>query len=144
MLDLGAQRNVVEIRDGISGTVHEMHYRPPTNAEIASYQSGLFERKGRKLKNRVHETRVKYGLKILTGFKKGSLGINGKPFSCDPEDPDYRADWKELLSQGAPMIIAAVAQAAFEGTGVAQDDVELLDEDEVEEEPEDPTISTQS
>jgi len=121
MRDLSAQKNIVEIQDGISGDVHEMHYRPPTTEEIAAYQNGLFERRGRKLRSRITENRLKYGARILTGFKKGTFGCDGRPFASDPADPDYREDWKEQLVKNAPDVVCAVALVAFESTGVSRE-----------------------
>ncbi len=121
MRDLTAQKNIVEIQDGISGDVHEIHYRMPTVEEIASYQNGLFERRGRKLKNRIFESRLKFGGRIITGFRKGTLGCDGKAFASDAGDPDFRADWKEQLLVNAPDVVAAVAMVAFEGTGVSRE-----------------------
>lgn len=127
MRDFGAEKNVIEIRDGISGDVHEIYYRPPTNQELAAYQNGLFERSGKKLRNKIFDTRLKFGARIITGFKKGTLGMDGDAFASDAADPDYRSDWKDLLLKHAPDIVSTVAVAAFEGTGVNREAVEIED-----------------
>lgn len=121
MRDLTAQKNIVEIQDGISGDVHEIYYRTPTAEEIASYTNGMFERCGRKIKIRLIENRLKFGGRIITGFKKGTLGCDGKAFSSDSADPDYREDWKEQLIAKAPDVVSAVAVVAFESTGVSRE-----------------------
>lgn len=125
MRDFAAEKNVAQIRDGISGDVHEIYFRLPTNEERAAYQNGLFQRSGRKLLTRVLENRIKFGGRIIVGFKKGTIGINGQPFSSEPEDPAYREDWKNLLIQSAPDIVSAVAVTAFEGTGNVAAEVEI-------------------
>jgi hypothetical protein len=128
MRDFSADRNVIEIQDGISGDIHEIYYRLPTNEERASYQSNLISRRGKKIQTRIFETRIKFGGKLVTGFRKGTLGIEGKAFASDSTDPDYREDWKELLLKFAPDVIASVAVTAFEATGVQrepEDDVPL-------------------
>ncbi len=121
MRDFAAERNTLDIQDGITGDVHEIYYRMPTNEERAAYQNGVFERRGQKLKSRVFENRLKFGSRIISGFAKGTLGIEGKPFSADPSDPDYRQDWKDLLIRYAGDIVASVAANVFEATGAARE-----------------------
>ena len=132
MRDFAADKNVIEITDGISGDVHEIHVRKPTSKEIASFQARLFERKGKKIINKAHATRLEFGAEIITGFKPGTLGINGVAISHVASDPGYREDWKDLLVQNAPDIVAAVAQQVFEGTGAARNanGLEFVSEDE--------------
>ncbi|MEM5787186.1 MAG: hypothetical protein AAGU11_07690 [Syntrophobacteraceae bacterium] len=121
MRDFAAQRNVLDIQDGITGDVHEIYYRMPTNEERAAYQNGVFERRGQKLKSRIFENRLKFGARIITGFAKGTLGIDGKAFSAETGEPDYRADWKDLLVRHAGDIVASVAAVVFESTGAARE-----------------------
>lgn len=132
MRDFAADKNVIEITDGISGDVHEIHVRKPTSKEIALFQAKLFERKGKKIINRAHATRLEFGSEIITGFKPGTLGINGVAISPVASDAGYREDWKDLLVQNAPDIVAAVAQQVFEGTGAARNTngLEFVSEDE--------------
>ncbi len=126
MRDFSAEKNVIEIQDGISGDVHEVSFRTPTNEERAAFQAGLFKRKGSKLVGSIFESRMKYGARIITGFRKGTLGMDGRPFASEPGDPDYREDWLALIVEHAPDIVQAVAMAAFEGTGISrQPEVEI-------------------
>jgi len=118
--NLNAPYNIAYVRDGVSGDLHELHYRLPTNADRVSYQAGLWVRKGKQFINQALETRLRLGSQLLVGFVKGTIGLDGKPFSSNPTDPDYREDWRELLLQYAPDVVAVVALAAFEGTGVAE------------------------
>lgn len=106
---------------------HVFLYRRPTNKEIGAYQAALFERKGNKIIPKAAEARTKFGARILTGFEKGTLGANGKVISSDPNDPDFRADWKELLVEFVPDIVAAVGRHAFEGTAVQGSNVDALE-----------------
>ncbi|MFZ2447494.1 MAG: hypothetical protein WAW37_14155 [Syntrophobacteraceae bacterium] len=121
MRDFAAERNILDIQDGITGEVHEIRYRMPTNEERAAYHNGVFERRGQKLKSRIFENRLKFGSRIITGFTRGTLGIDGKAFSSDPNDPDYRQDWKDLLVRHAGDIVASVAASVFEATGAARE-----------------------
>lgn len=125
MRDLTAAKNVIEINDGASGDVHEIYYRMPTNEERAAYQNSVFAVKGRKVKARIFENRLKFGARVITGFRKGTLGIDGKPFACEENDPDYRADWKDQLVRNAGDIVTSVGAFVFEGTGRQSEDVDL-------------------
>lgn len=130
MRDFAAEKNAIDIADGRSGDIHEMYYRNPTAKEMAVYQAAMFERKGKKVVNKVYSTRIKFGEAILTGFKPGTFGINGVAISAVETDPGYRADWKKLLVDNSPDVVAAVAQQVFEGTGVNKgtDDIEFVTE----------------
>lgn len=137
MRDLTAKQNEASIHDSVSGDTHTLFYRLPTNQERAAYQAALFRRSGNKLENRIFETRISFGEKIVVGFVKGTLGAEGKAFASETSDPDYRSDWKGLIKANAPEILAALAQNAFEGTGVMRN---VFDEDEAETMP-DPLVS---
>jgi len=116
MRDLGVREHTAKVNDGCA--VHEILFRRPTKQEIAAYTTSLFKRQGNKIIQQVHESRMKFGLRIIIGIKKGTLAYEGRPFSSDPNDPDYREDWKVLLEKNAPDIVMAVAQTVFEGISV--------------------------
>ena len=137
MLELNASRNVAEIT--MNGEIHELYYRTPTTEEMVGFQAEGLVRKGRKIVDRMVHARLKYGLRVLIGFKKGTIGFDGELISSDPADKKhYRKDWKELLGKAAPQLVAAVGQAAFDGVRLGKDlegievvsevDSELLDE----------------
>ncbi len=136
MRDVAAEKNVIEVQDGMSGDVHELNYRRPTNKERAAYQAALFERKKKKVVDKSFETRLRFGKRICTGFVKGTFGANGKAFSCEPEDVDYLADWKEQIAKGAPEVLTAMAFQVFEGTGRGSGEVdfESVDIDDLDDE----------
>ena len=120
-----SDRNVLRISDAISGSEIELYYRMPTTSEQVAYQSKLVKRQGKKVVIHAFDTRLEYGLKILTGFREGDFGFDGKPVASDNQSPNFREDWKELLTQSAPDIINAFAMTIFEGARVEQDiDVE--------------------
>ena len=117
MRDITERIYQATVRDG--DEKHVFYYRRPTNKEITAYQGSLFEKVRNKIIPKAAETRTKFGARIITGFEKGTLGAFGKVFSSDPADTDdYRADWKELLVEHVPDIVAAVGQHAFESTAV--------------------------
>lgn len=106
----------MRVNDPISDDVHELYYRAPTVKERSAYDASRFVRKGKKVINRTFETRLKFGLRILTGFKKGTFGIEGRAFSSDASDPAYREDWKALLETNAPDIVAELGRRVFEAS----------------------------
>lgn len=129
MRDLAERRHVAVIFDGQSGDSHEIYYRRPTTEELAGYQNGMLRRSGKRVLLKTFEQRLAMGRRVITGIKKGTLGYEGRPFSSEPDDPDYREDWLSILVSEAPDIVAAVAVAAFESTGVSREEVEIpLDE----------------
>lgn len=129
MFDLTASRNVAVI--SMNGEAYELYYRAPTTEEIVGFGAEGMVRKGNKIHNRLMAARIKYGARVLTGFKEGSFAADGKPISADPKDKKaYRADWKELLVKAAPQMVAAVGQVAFEGvrlgSAVETDELEMV------------------
>lgn len=120
MRDLGSNLVTATVNDG--SAVHVFKYRRPTNEELVAYNAGLFKKVGRKIKNRTHEMRLKFGLKVLEGFEKGTLSVDGKVISSDPGDVDFFPTWRELLQSAAPDIVSAIGAAAFEGVQVMTDD----------------------
>lgn len=111
-------KNILRIQDAISGSEIELYYRMPTTSEMVSYQAKLIKRQGRKILLNAFETRLEFGLKIFTGFRDGDFGIDGKPISSDPQNPNYKEDWKGLLKETAADIITTLAFTVFEGARV--------------------------
>lgn len=111
-------KNKLVINDARSGTAIELYYRNPTTSEEVAYQSRLFKKQGKKMLVNAYETRLTYGLKILTGFREGDFGIEGKPISSDPVSMNYREDWKELLKDNAADLVTSFAFAIFEGARI--------------------------
>lgn len=128
-----SDKNKMIINDARSGSEIELYYRNPTTQEEVEYQSKLFKRQGKKVLINAFGTRLDMGLKILTGFREGDFGIEGKPISSDPQNPDYKENWKDLLKENAADIITAFSFAIFEGaradTG-AEIDFETMGETE--------------
>lgn len=124
-----SDKNSITVDDRLSGTKLELFYRMPTNDERIAYQRSTLKREGNKLKLKVFESRVKYGLQILTGFREGDFGYGGEPISADPTSQHYRADWKDLLQATASDIVATVAGAVFESARFSGDEgIEFVDE----------------
>jgi len=111
-----SERNKLTITDAIGGGDIELYYRNPTTEECVQFQSESVRKVGGKIRYHFAETRIKYGLRVLTGFRHGDFIYDGKPLSSDPSSADYREDWKALLKETAADIVIAVGFAVFEST----------------------------
>jgi hypothetical protein len=136
MLDLNRQdvfRKI--IFDSATGHEVELTHRLPTTSEEVEFQRRTFKGRGRKgfspedIARNLAEIRIEFGLRIVTGFKDGDFGVDGRPISSNPESPDFYPEWKNLLRDKAPRIVSALAVAVFEGGRV------LSPEEEGEEPP---------
>lgn len=113
-----SNKNILTIKDAISGTDIELYYRLPSTSERVAYQSRLISHKGGKIQVHTLEARLEYGLKILTGFREGDFGVKGRPISSDPQNQNYHENWKELIRAMAADIVNAFAFVVFEGAAV--------------------------
>lgn len=127
-----SETNTITIQDARSGSEIELYYRNPTSREEALYQAKIVKRKGSKVVLKTFDTRLEFGLRILTGFRVGDFGVDGQPISSVPGSPGYREDWKDIVAEGASDIVRALALTVFEGVRVnTADEIE----EAVEEEP---------
>jgi hypothetical protein len=115
---LGEQRHMLAIQDPVSGSVINLHYRRPTSEERVAYQLSAFRLEGGERRFCLGETRLKFGLEILTGFGAGDFVINAEGEAI-PLDPARHPDWKERLAVEAPDLVSYLAQQVFEGMRVA-------------------------
>ena len=115
---LGEQRHGLAIQDPISGSVINLYYRRPTSEERVAYQISAFRLENGERRFCLGETRLKFGLEIITGFKAGDFVINADGEEI-PLDPARHPDWKERLAIEAPDLVSYLAQQVFEGMRVA-------------------------
>ena len=123
---LGAGKNTLRINDNIGGGEIELYYRNPTTAERVAYSNESVSRSGRKVKMSVGDTRAKYGPKILTGIREGDfVDAEGRPIASDEESPNYRPDWKDLISEHAGDLVQLLAASVFEAAAELAEDEDL-------------------
>jgi hypothetical protein len=115
---LGEERQVLAVSDPVSGSVVTLYYRPPTSEERVAYQMSAYRLEGGQRRFCLGETRVKYGLEILTGFEAGDFLLREETGPV-PLDPERHPDWKARLAEHAPDLVAYLAQQVFEGLRVA-------------------------
>jgi hypothetical protein len=130
----------VTFLDRLSNSNITLSYRMPTTEERIKYANEQIVRKDGKIKNNAGETRIKYGLTILTGFKEGDFtkGEN-QPISADPKSPHYDPAWKTIIKQYASDIVSMLAVHVFEASVVSSvpdaDDTDGGQEDKPETDP---------
>jgi hypothetical protein len=115
---LGEPRHTLAIQDPVSGSVVTLYYRGPTSEERVAYQLSAFRFEGGERRFCLGETRLKFGLEILTGFGAGDfiMAAEGGETALDPA---RHPDWKERLAEDAPDLVSYLAQQVFEGMRVA-------------------------
>jgi hypothetical protein len=115
---LGEPGHTLAIQDPISGSVITLTYRRPTSEERVAYQLSAFRLEGGERRFCLGETRLKFGLEILTGFGAGDFIVvdGGGETALDPE---RHPDWKARLAEDAPDLVSYLAQQVFEGMRVA-------------------------
>ena len=131
-----------ELKFDYEGGSVVLYYSDPTTKQRIAYSNSVTRRKGRKIINDLAATRLAGGKAICTGIREGDLAVpadNEKGYSLissDPQSPDYRKDWKELLVKHQADFLMLLGAHAFENTSVAGDmefgdsGLELLDGDE--------------
>lgn len=122
-----SDRNKIEFSDPVGGGKIVLYYATPTATQVKVYRQQSITRKNGKVIFNNFDPALKFGLEILTGFDEGAFGFDGQPISSDPESPNYRSDWKELLKDTAADVVTLLAQSVFDGlrTGAATDEVEM-------------------
>jgi hypothetical protein len=114
---LGEERQVLAVADPVSGSVVTFYYRRPTSEERVAYQVSAYRLEGGQRRFCLGETRLKFGLEILTGFGPGDFLLQEEGGA--PLDPERHPDWKARLAEDAPDLVSYLAQQVFEGLRVA-------------------------
>ena len=120
-----SDRNSIEFNDPLSGTPLIVYYATPTASQIRAYQQMSIQRKGNKVVMNSFDPAMKYGQEIITGIGEGCFGYDGRAISSDPESPDYRQDWKELMAESAADVVTLLARHVFDGLRASKDTLEI-------------------
>jgi len=115
---LGEERHRLLIQDPVSGSVITLYYRRPASEERVAYQLSAYRIEGGERRFCLGETRLKFGLEILTGFGEGDFQVR-EDGQETPLDPARHPDWKDRLAEHAPDLVSYLAQQVFEGLRVA-------------------------
>lgn len=118
------------IRDKIGGDLI-LFYRLPTFIERSKYENSIYLIKDGSLVL-VPDTRINFGKEILTGIGENCFSDEDGAISSDPEKDNYREDWKDLLVESAPEIVAQLAFYVFENTKILDKKLATATPDTVE------------
>jgi len=115
---LGDELNEMRFQDNLSDTEIVLFYRMPTTKERMAYTNEAYQRKGNKVINRSTATRMKYGLRILGGFRDGDFehkqGDGWKPIASDSASDNYFPEWKEHIEKYASDLVEHLALRVFD------------------------------
>ncbi|MBM4274592.1 MAG: hypothetical protein FJ134_09070 [Deltaproteobacteria bacterium] len=120
---LGEEIHSLAVQDPISGSVITLNYRRPTSEERVAYQVSAFRLDGGERRLCLGETRLKFGLEILTGFASGSFSVS-EDGRREDLDPARHPDWKDRLARHAPDLVSYLGQVVFEGLRTVREDRE--------------------
>lgn len=112
----------VTFTDKIANCSITLFYKLPTTEERTAYSSELVVRKKRKVESKIGPTRLKYGLKVLTGFKEGDFATDRGPISSDSGSSRYDANWKALVTKYASHLVMALGAHVFESADEEEPD----------------------
>lgn len=123
---LGEELNELKIRDNISKSEIILYYRTPTSEEQGAYTNQCVQRIRNKVVNKTGGTRMKFGSKILAGFRDGDFTIpkDGKivAISSDEKSENFYPGWKDLILKKASDLIEVLAMHVFESPVQVDDD----------------------
>lgn len=128
-----SERNELHLHDNISNSDIVFYFRTPTTAEFEGYNNLSIQRRGRKIKNKTPEARLKYGLRVLTGVREGDFerreGSGHVPISSEPGSRNYYPEWKSWLRSHAADLVMLLGMHVFDISG----EIEEGDDDPVDE-----------
>lgn len=130
--DLMPDRNVMDIYCGLAKKTFHLEFRMPETNERLAYDNAMTKRQGAKIKiaKDWQVVQAKMGARLCTGFELGDFSMAGKPISPVQGDPNYYADWKNLLLKKRPDLLAALARKIFGAVSEQPADVDLDDDDD--------------
>ena len=114
---LGEENHSLVVHDPVSGSEVTLYYRRPTSEERVAYQLSAYRLEEGQRRFCLGETRLKFGLEILTGFGPGDFLVAAEGGEA-PLDPERHPDWKERVGEHAPDLVSYLAQQIFEGLRV--------------------------
>jgi hypothetical protein len=111
---LGEERQAMRVQDPVSGSVITLFYRRPTSEERVAYQLSAYRIEGGERRLCLGETRLKFGLEILTGFSEGDFQVreDGQAVPLKLSRPLDRTDPFAVDAGGSASDAWAIDQAS--------------------------------
>ncbi len=123
--DFSEESNKLTLYDNISGSKIVLYYRHPTTKETSAFLNEAVRRRRNKIEMRQAQARLKFGAKILTGFREGDFlqkkGGEKQPLSSDPESSNYTPDWKDQVVKHAADLVMLLGGYVFEGSAEVEE-----------------------
>jgi len=110
MLNINQNKFKLLIEDSLSGDTHTFYYRAPTTEETVNVCNAFMEEKD---KTKAAQILAKGSVPLLLGFEKGSIAVDDKLISSDPEDEDYYENWKALISANAERLLIEIGTTVY-------------------------------
>lgn len=100
-----------------------IYYRTILSSDVIEFRSKSFQLIGKNQNEEATKKQMRFqfdfGAEFITGFKEGDLSYDGKLISSDPNSPNYKSDWKELLKETATFVVERFVDMAF-GYGILE------------------------
>ena len=122
-MELYKEKNHTEIFE-LDGTGYEFYVREPETKDRISYLANSIKKSNGKIIGNienVYENKYESGCLLITGFPennsegKPQFEYQGKAVSSDPDSPNYRKDWKELILSNFFNRILLFSTKVYEG-----------------------------
>lgn len=97
-----------------NGDKHKFFCKIPSLEDRIDYRRKVLMSNDEDKVKSIMIARIEGALKILQGFEKGTLCVDGKVISSDSNDADYYSNWKELLRENCVDILEAIAIKMYE------------------------------
>jgi len=118
MFVLNNTDNKLWIKHKLSDSDICLLYRNPTTEERVAYSMERVKRVNNEVQFNFQETRIKYGEKIITGFRDGDFGVvKGDavvPISSKVGSDNYFEDWKQIIKENAADVLELLAATVFD------------------------------
>jgi len=110
MLDLSSKEFSLTVYDSLSGLEHTLLYRQPTTAEYIETCNQISREEN---KEESANILIEAADKLITGFEKGSISVDGIEISSNPDDDNYYETWKKLIKENAERLLIELGTHVF-------------------------------
>lgn len=110
----------ITVNDPVDGIPKEFVLRMPSSSERVEYFSALAECGSDNSKS--YECRINAVKKLLVSIPEEQFGYEKDGIinciSSNKENQDYTDDWREIIAENAPELLAVMAVSVYESTAV--------------------------
>ena len=127
MRDLkSSDQNSIIVFDSLTGTKIKLFYRTPTTKERLKYKSDIVNTLTKtKSVEEGTKMQLQWAKELITGFRQGDFGYDGKAISPNKDDENYYQAWKSLMEETASDILLAFIETVMDRPVMVIKDVEV-------------------